>query len=381
MRCPNCSSLQRVGDFDWAMGEELPELELPSEADYLEALDARLYETRDEKVGLRLRAWRAGNDPARVKGARAQIRSAEAQANLEALYELLCDDPSEALIKAEVARQLGRFDRAQELVADLSRLAQARQPARTVARLAAEGSDALAKLSWENDFCLRYTCPHCARPGRVGDGTWDHPRYDFDSGLTEAHALRCGSCESVLWRGEHSRAHSFRLENFSDGAMAELGCCLFFPLTIAVAVFSRAGAGAVILSYFLLILATEVGDFFRRRVYPDSLPLRDEDFEALLEAQSWRGVEEERWVRLSAFYARTEDRSQRRGLDANAVALLGLMDGTPEDLWLEAKICRRAGDLEGARQAAEQLSSAGDEWYAKRGARFLKKLESAGEAS
>ncbi len=377
MRCPSCSLLQRAGELKWTLGEEqLPELDPPSEADYLSALEAGLYETRFEKLDLRLRAWRAGNDPSRVEGARAQIRSAEAQANLEALFDLLCDDPAEALTKAEVARQLGRFERARELIGGLSRLARVRQPARTIARLAGAGSDAVAKVSWEEDLSLRYTCPHCLRPGRVSEsGAWADSRYEFDSQLTLEHALRCGSCRGVLWRGDQSRTKSFALETFSDGAVAELGCCLFFPLALAVAVFSPPAGGAVIASYFLLILATEIGSVVRRRVYPDSLPLRDGDFEALLEAQDWSGAEEERWVRLSVFYARTQGRSQRCGLDANAVALLGLVGDTSGELWLEARVRRRAGDLAGAREVAERLQASDDEWYAKRGAALLQNLE------
>jgi hypothetical protein len=376
VRCPACNALERATGLDWAADPSLPELQHPSEDDYLQALEAGLYASREEKLDLRLRAWRSGNDASRVEGARAQIRSAEAQANLEALYELLCEDPLEALTKAEVARQLGRFEESLELLNGLSRLTQASDLGRTLARLAREGSDAVAAVSWER-YGLHYTCPHCDRPGRVSQ-TYDErnaARYEFDAALSPMHAVRCGSCRGAFWRGGQERSDSLWLESLSDGGVAELGCCLAFPVAIGVAIVSPRAAAAVLLTYFALILLSELAGVVRKCVYPDSRRLTDMDFEELLEARAWNGVEEERWVRLSVFYARTREPAARCGLDANALALIRLFGESPEELWLEAKVRRRAGDVEGAREVAGRLQASGNEWYAKRGEHLLEKLD------
>lgn len=96
------------------------------EAHYLDALDAGMGTDRDRELTLRLHAWWAGNDPARerVEGARSGAessavapRSERAEASLRRLLELLdAEAPDERLLKAEAARELGDFERAEELL-------------------------------------------------------------------------------------------------------------------------------------------------------------------------------------------------------------------------------------------------------------------------
>lgn len=376
VRCPACDQLQRAKGLAWGADDSLPKLRHSREQDYLDALTEGLYESRREKLDLRLRAWRAGNDASRVEGARAQIRSAEAQANLEALYELLCEDPSEALIKAEVARQLGRFDDALELCSGLSRLVQAQSPARTIARLAREGSEVVAEVEWEdNAYSHRFTCPHCQRPGRLDfTGYLEAERHAVDSGLPADHAVRCGACRGVVWRGANRRVGSLALETFSDGAVAALGC-LAVPSAILLGIASpRAGLG-VLLGYCALVAASWVAGVVRQVVYPNSRPLTDMDLEELLEERAWNGPEEERWVRLSVLHARTRIPEIRSGLDSNAVALISLLGTDPHETWLEAKIRRRAGDLEGAREVAERLAASDDEWNSRRAKKLIELID------
>lgn len=372
LRCEGCSTLQRTGELEWDFESERPDQSPPSEADYLEAIERGFYETRLDKLDLRLRAWRASNDPSRVEGARAQIRSAEAQANLEALYELLCDDPSEALTKAEVARQLGRHAEALDLLGSLSRLARAQPAARAIARAASEGLDSVQKVSERDNFQGLYTCPSCERPGRLG---FDHPGpggYSCLSELSSIHALRCGSCQAVFWRGAHARSEENWLESFSNGAVAALGC-LVFPLGVAVGVASEPAGLGILATYLCLLGASLVAGRLRRWRYPDSLPLRTADLERLVADEDWEGRQEERWARLALFSARLQ--AGRASLDANFRALIELVG--PEDPLFEAELRQRAGDAAGARALAEQVKAApSDAWQAQRASRLLGELAS-----
>jgi len=75
---------------------------------------------RDQELHLRVSAWWAGNDAFRFLGngaatkmQAAPARSPEASANLVRLLELLAiDDPEQRLMKAEILRELGRYEEA-----------------------------------------------------------------------------------------------------------------------------------------------------------------------------------------------------------------------------------------------------------------------------
>ena len=137
-RCGACaafywvSDARRIGEIDynddskrrkipeeWREAEEIEEL---SEDEYLQAIAGGLGKPRKRELYLRTRAWWAGNDAFRTPdqprpGQPIPPRSPAATANLERLFKLLrTKDITERLLKAEVARELGRFDEALEIL-------------------------------------------------------------------------------------------------------------------------------------------------------------------------------------------------------------------------------------------------------------------------
>ncbi len=137
-RCGACaafywvSDARRIGEIDynddskrrqipeeWGEAEKIEEL---SEDEYLQAIAGGLGKPRKRELYLRTRAWWAGNDAFRTPetdkpGQPAPPRSPAATANLERLFKLLrTKDITERLLKAEVARELGRFDEALEIL-------------------------------------------------------------------------------------------------------------------------------------------------------------------------------------------------------------------------------------------------------------------------
>jgi hypothetical protein len=122
-KCPHCFKLfwsddaEEIGEIELAeRAKKWPnawEVYLPSEADYYAVLDAGLKDREKEKY-CRIRAWWYVNEGMRYSGGRYESKfSQEAIRNLEILYELLrMDQEDERIIKAEIARELGRFEEA-----------------------------------------------------------------------------------------------------------------------------------------------------------------------------------------------------------------------------------------------------------------------------
>lgn len=377
-RCSRCSFLQRtkLDDFCRAPESDLPEGLLPTEADYLQAIELGLYEGRDDKLHLRMRAWQAGNDPSREEGARAQIRSAEAQANLEALYGLLCDDPGEAVTKAEVARELGAFDECLRLLGGLSRLAQVHEPAATIARLAKASQDKVAVSPW-GEVLNRFSCPHCQRPGSL---SWDATGGgDWLGGYDVQHAIRCGACRGVFWRGDHLRETRTWVEACSQGIVAEAGCCLALPLAIVAGLFSPKLAALCFAIYVVLVVGEGLASVVCKWTSPTSLPLEAKHLEELLTAKEWVGVDEERWLRVSLLEAAEPSDAPRVPLlpltqVPNARALLELLGEEPTDRLLAAKIHQRLGDSATARAIALGVKERGGH-FKRMGVAFLNQLD------
>jgi hypothetical protein len=115
---------EEIGQIDFFCGgekekDEWKDLEFaeePTEADYLAALSSGVANT-DEKIRyLRMRLWWTGND--RIRRGESQQLSSLHVRNLEALGALLSDsDPNQRLMKAEVMRELSRYDEALSLLA------------------------------------------------------------------------------------------------------------------------------------------------------------------------------------------------------------------------------------------------------------------------
>ena len=125
IKCPECQALLWIDELE-ELGQasildaeyfafDGVRCEIPSQAEYLSFLETGTHTPTKEQY-LRLRAWWAGND-ARREGACIGLSAAE-RANLLALAAMLDGaEPYDLLMKAEIMRELGRFDEALELLA------------------------------------------------------------------------------------------------------------------------------------------------------------------------------------------------------------------------------------------------------------------------
>jgi hypothetical protein len=114
-RCPECSRLfwvheaEEVGSgFDAAKGK--PKVIAPTGQELLAYLSGAAL-PKEKEVYLRLRAWWAANDGWRWVPNSKPAFSTEQVRNLDALSALMDEaEPGERILKAEIARELGRFD-------------------------------------------------------------------------------------------------------------------------------------------------------------------------------------------------------------------------------------------------------------------------------
>ena len=100
-----------ASDTAW---EEAPSIRELTESEYYEAIEAGLASTSENETQIRTLAWWRANDTDRTeeKASRTLEQSnPQKTANLTRLLDVMKDDSAEGqLMKAEVARQLGRFD-------------------------------------------------------------------------------------------------------------------------------------------------------------------------------------------------------------------------------------------------------------------------------
>ncbi len=120
VKCPACSILFWIDEAEeW--GEKSPYGEpsewgdlslpdVPSEQDYYSMLENPIDDRKKERY-LRLKAWWAFNDRYRDSVDAEMQLTPEASDNMEHLHDILVEiDPSDRIMKAEIARQLGRFE-------------------------------------------------------------------------------------------------------------------------------------------------------------------------------------------------------------------------------------------------------------------------------
>ena len=150
VQCPGCrrpywlSLATELGEVDrWGSADtdqdglpinphfrDAPVLSEPTESEYLSGLDDLIRAKPADELTVRLLAWWRGNDRYRVDETESVPEPAPAdlpqlaamrRANIDGLLKILpdvdADDPSRPLMRAEVFRQIGEFDRALELLA------------------------------------------------------------------------------------------------------------------------------------------------------------------------------------------------------------------------------------------------------------------------
>lgn len=87
----------------------------PTESDYLEAINSGLAPDKEREIYCRLHAWHCFNDARRDEKNAENLSelSAVAASNMKALFALLDRvKPDERMLRAEIARELGRFPEA-----------------------------------------------------------------------------------------------------------------------------------------------------------------------------------------------------------------------------------------------------------------------------
>jgi hypothetical protein len=132
-QCPECywlSGAETVGEYDpWdreappadPSWKNVESIEEPTEEEYAKALAGTLASTPKEVRSLRILAWWRANDPYRnqldLMRVSRQPHSKSFRSNLESLVGLMKDgEVNDLLMKAEILRELGRFDEAESVL-------------------------------------------------------------------------------------------------------------------------------------------------------------------------------------------------------------------------------------------------------------------------
>jgi hypothetical protein len=115
-RCTQCSGCYWTPDSDWLMANQG---NVPRESDFYEALAQPT--TPEKEKYLRIRAWWVANDVFREDPSVGNPDfSSAAIANMNALFGLLgTTDEEDVLMKAEIARELGRFQESLSILSGL----------------------------------------------------------------------------------------------------------------------------------------------------------------------------------------------------------------------------------------------------------------------
>jgi hypothetical protein len=120
-KCPVCAGLFWVDEalevdsgFDAAKGKQ--QVLAPSEKELLSFLTAPAL-PRDKELYLRVRAWRSANDAWRRNPNATPAFSKDQVQNLHALSAMLDESvPNQRILKAEISRELGEFDKCLSLL-------------------------------------------------------------------------------------------------------------------------------------------------------------------------------------------------------------------------------------------------------------------------
>lgn len=127
VKCPHCGELVWIDELETIKEIEPFEADTVSESwyptepsfeEYISFLQGPSLDIEKERY-VRLRAWWTGNDPRRENGEKQLLSEIEVQ-NLWAFSELLdLSDTNNRILKAEIQRELGRFDEALALLSEI----------------------------------------------------------------------------------------------------------------------------------------------------------------------------------------------------------------------------------------------------------------------
>lgn len=342
----------------WWRAKPVTDFPPPEERDYLEALELGLVRVPDA-LSFRLAAWRLGNAASDAELPLGPPRSPPALANLEALLTLLSETcPDELLLKAEVARHLGRFELTCELLARLPRARRGERSAQILTSARA-GHRGLAWIALESGQPL-LTCPWCQQTAR--GRIWARPPLDpspRDLILPddpEPWLVKCPQCAQVAWSAElraspeESRRH--------ESAAARTGGALSLSglLGAALCCAPTQARGALAASALALALLAAGLTAWRRRRWPSALRPTEPELLDQIEARSWVCPLEERYLRVAAW--RAADARQARAhtgeapapdpelearAQANLLALEPLLGERSDDRLLRTELARQAG--------------------------------------
>ncbi len=158
-RCPHCATLFWVPeatllgecepyDIPSSRWPEAREVEGPTAKEFLMAIPLCGGDAQKE-LFVRLRSWWRSNDRFRKGGADAPPFSEDERANLDALAAALGDaDPQRIIMRAEIARELGRFDQCLKLLeGDFDE--QLHYIVRTIRERALDLDARVVKLKWD----------------------------------------------------------------------------------------------------------------------------------------------------------------------------------------------------------------------------------------
>ncbi len=126
VKCPHCQGLvwideqDKVGEIEPIIG--LPVYEgskpyiMPDLQDYLDELEKGTL-IGEKEIYVRLRAWWSGNDKRRYDTSEKEDLSPKEIQNLKAFYEILDpSDDNDRVMMAEIQRELGNYEGAQDLL-------------------------------------------------------------------------------------------------------------------------------------------------------------------------------------------------------------------------------------------------------------------------
>ena len=126
--CPSCGeyfwledATSECSESDSGAGQFRPRSGAVRGPQYEDALRRAVWKSRDQELYVRVRAWWSSNAPYRSQPAESFDLSAQEEANLTRLLDLLDDESPDALImRAEIYRELGRFEDSLEALGRVS---------------------------------------------------------------------------------------------------------------------------------------------------------------------------------------------------------------------------------------------------------------------